>query len=173
GRLLLQRLRASRRGAPGDPRARGSVPHRAGEADDRGPGPGDGGSDPSRPASVASRGSQLAFRSMRVGLVCPYDLSAPGGVQQLVLELAERLRGVGHEAVVVGAGNRDGPVPEGSVAVGRTWRFEANDSTALISLDPAVWGDRKSVVEGKGGEVGGRGLLDRQTMRMIDVQRGR
>src|SRR5690606_24959780 len=106
GRLLLQRLRASRRGAPGDPRARGSVPHRAGEADDRGPGPGDGGSDPSRPASVASRGSQLAFRSMRVGLVCPYDLSAPGGVQQLVLELAERLRGVGHEAVVVGAGDR-------------------------------------------------------------------
>lgn len=77
---------------------------------------------------------------MRVGLVCPYDLSAPGGVQQLVLELAERLRGVGHEAVVVGAGNRDGPVPEGSVAVGRTWRFAANDSTAPISLDPAVWG---------------------------------
>jgi phosphatidyl-myo-inositol alpha-mannosyltransferase len=73
---------------------------------------------------------------MKIGLVCPYDISAPGGVQQLVLELAEELRVTGHEAVVVGAGT--GPVGEGSVAVGRTRRVRANDSIAPITLSPAI-----------------------------------
>ncbi len=37
-------------------------------------------------------------RPMRVGLVCPYSLSLPGGVQGQVLGLARELRRQGHEA---------------------------------------------------------------------------
>jgi len=33
---------------------------------------------------------------MRVGLVCPYSLAVPGGVQAQVLGLARVLRGLGH-----------------------------------------------------------------------------
>jgi phosphatidyl-myo-inositol alpha-mannosyltransferase len=73
---------------------------------------------------------------MRIGLVCPYDISAPGGVQQLVLELAEELRVTGHQVVVIGAGAHPGG--EGSVTVGRTRRVRANDSVAPITLSPSV-----------------------------------
>ncbi|MFO7299227.1 MAG: glycosyltransferase family 4 protein [Actinomycetes bacterium] len=75
---------------------------------------------------------------MRIGLVCPYDLGAPGGVQQLVLQLAERLRGMGHETVVVGAGDPSGEGPAGAVQVGRVVRIRGNDSVAPVSLDPGV-----------------------------------
>ena len=47
---------------------------------------------------------------MRVGLVCPYSLSIPGGVQGQVLGLARSLRTLGHEARVLAP--CDGPPPE-------------------------------------------------------------
>ena len=34
---------------------------------------------------------------MRVGIVCPYSLDVPGGVQNHVKDLAEALRGRGHD----------------------------------------------------------------------------
>ena len=42
---------------------------------------------------------------MRVGLVSPYDLGRPGGVQDQVIRLAGWLRDAGHESLVVGTGN--------------------------------------------------------------------
>ena len=47
---------------------------------------------------------------MRIALVCPYSLTLPGGVQTQVLGLARALRGLGHEARVLGP--CDGPPPE-------------------------------------------------------------
>ena len=47
---------------------------------------------------------------MRIGLVCPYSLTIPGGVQAQVLGLARVLRERGHEARVLGP--CDGPPPE-------------------------------------------------------------
>ena len=44
---------------------------------------------------------------MRVGLVCPYSLTLPGGVQAQVLGLARVLRARGIEARVLGP--CDGP----------------------------------------------------------------
>ncbi|MGH2540375.1 MAG: glycosyltransferase, partial [Actinomycetota bacterium] len=43
---------------------------------------------------------------MRVALVCPYDLAAPGGVQVHVTELASVLLDRGHEAIVLGPESR-------------------------------------------------------------------
>ncbi|MCB2223561.1 MAG: glycosyltransferase family 4 protein [Actinobacteria bacterium] len=70
---------------------------------------------------------------MRVAVVCPYDLAAPGGVQDQVAGLVERLRAAGHEAWAVAPGEGG---PEGTRHVGRTLAVPANRSRAPISLSP-------------------------------------
>ncbi|MGH9280106.1 MAG: glycosyltransferase family 4 protein, partial [Acidimicrobiales bacterium] len=71
---------------------------------------------------------------MRVGLVCPYSLSLPGGVQEQVLGLARTLRGLGHQARVLGP--CDGPPPEvGVIPLGSCLPTHANGSVAPIAPD--------------------------------------
>jgi phosphatidyl-myo-inositol alpha-mannosyltransferase len=81
---------------------------------------------------------------VRVGIVCPYDIGKPGGVQQLSGELAGRLRSMGEDVVFVGAGEgwfHDGPeVEDITVPVGRATNIEANRSRAPIALGPSSWG---------------------------------
>ena len=71
---------------------------------------------------------------MRVGLVCPYSLTIPGGVQGQVLGLARELRMLGHDARVLGP--CDGPPPDGGVTpLGRSIPFAANGSVAPVAPD--------------------------------------
>ncbi len=71
---------------------------------------------------------------MRVGLVCPYSLSLPGGVQGQVLGLARALRAAGHSARVLGP--CDGPPPEpGVTPLGNSIPTAANGSVAPIAPD--------------------------------------
>lgn len=71
---------------------------------------------------------------MRVGLVCPYSLTVPGGVQGQVMSLARALRELGHEARVLAP--CDGPPPEGFVTpLGNSIPFAANGSVAPLALD--------------------------------------
>ncbi|MBA3268546.1 MAG: glycosyltransferase family 4 protein [Acidimicrobiia bacterium] len=71
---------------------------------------------------------------MRVGLVCPYSLSLPGGVQGQVLGLARALRELGHEARVLGP--CDGPPPEvGVTPLGNTVAALFNGSVAPLAPD--------------------------------------
>lgn len=71
---------------------------------------------------------------MRVGLVCPYSLSLPGGVQGQVLGLARALRAQGHDARVLGP--CDGPPPEtGVIPLGDTVATLANGSVAPLAPD--------------------------------------
>ncbi|HEX2272543.1 MAG TPA: glycosyltransferase family 4 protein [Acidimicrobiales bacterium] len=71
---------------------------------------------------------------MRVGLVCPYSLSLPGGVQGQVLGLARSMRKLGHEARVLGP--CDGPPPEVAVIpLGNTLATLANGSVAPLAPD--------------------------------------
>jgi phosphatidylinositol alpha-mannosyltransferase len=71
---------------------------------------------------------------MRVGLVCPYSLSLPGGVQGQVLGLARALRAKGHDARVLGP--CDGPPPEtGVIPLGDTVATLANGSVAPLAPD--------------------------------------
>ena len=60
-----------------------------------------------------SEPSEPARRTLRIGLVCPYSLTVPGGVQAQVLGLARELRRQGYEARVLGP--CDGPPPEAFV----------------------------------------------------------
>ena len=74
---------------------------------------------------------------MRVGLVCPYSLTLPGGVQGQVLGLAQALRDIGIEARVLGP--CDGPPPAAWVtALGASIPTASNGSVAPIAPDPAA-----------------------------------
>lgn len=74
---------------------------------------------------------------MRVGLVCPYSLTLPGGVQAQVLGLARVLRARGVEARVLGP--CDGPPPEAFVTpLGNSIPTAANGSVAPLAPDPAA-----------------------------------
>ncbi|MFP5369858.1 MAG: alpha-(1-2)-phosphatidylinositol mannosyltransferase, partial [Actinomycetes bacterium] len=44
---------------------------------------------------------------MRIGLVCPYSWDVPGGVQYHVRDLAETLRGMGHNVEVLTPAERE------------------------------------------------------------------
>ncbi len=72
---------------------------------------------------------------MRVGLVCPYDLSKPGGVQAQVKDLARHLAGAGDEPTIIGPG-----LPEalGGVDLGSTVSIPGNRSRVPLSFDPRM-----------------------------------
>jgi phosphatidyl-myo-inositol alpha-mannosyltransferase len=71
---------------------------------------------------------------VRVGVVSPYSLSVPGGVQGQVLGLAHALRGQGHDVLVLGP--CDGPPPEvGVLALGNSIPTAANGSMAPLAPD--------------------------------------
>lgn len=73
--------------------------------------------------------------SLRVGLVCPYSLSLPGGVQGQVLGLARSLRRRGHEVRIIAP--TDGPVNDpGVLSVGTTILNPSNGSVAPLAPDP-------------------------------------
>jgi phosphatidylinositol alpha-mannosyltransferase len=74
---------------------------------------------------------------LRIGLVCPYSLSIPGGVQAQVLGLARELRRQGHEARVLGP--CDGPPPDSFVTpLGDSLPTAANGSIAPLAPDAAA-----------------------------------
>jgi len=73
---------------------------------------------------------------VRIGLVCPYSLTVPGGVQGQVLGLARVLRTMGHEARVLAP--CDGPPPELFVIpLGDSIPTAANGSVAPLAPDPS------------------------------------
>ncbi len=74
---------------------------------------------------------------LRIGLVSPYSLSVPGGVQAQVLGLARELRSRGCEARVLGP--CDGPPPESFVTpLGNSLPTAANGSVAPLAPDPSA-----------------------------------
>ena len=90
---------------------------------------------------------------MRIGLVCPYSLSIPGGVQGQVLALARALRRRGHETRVLAP--CDGPPPEVFVTpLGSSVPTASNGSIAPIAPDVpaqlrtirALWDEQFDVV---------------------------
>ena len=71
---------------------------------------------------------------VRVGIVCPYSLTIPGGVQGQVLGLARELRVLGHDVRVLAP--CDGPPPDaGVVPLGRSIPFASNGSIAPLAPD--------------------------------------
>jgi len=74
---------------------------------------------------------------IRVGMVCPYSLSLPGGVQGQVLGIARAMRAMGVEARVLAP--CDGPPPESWVTpLGASVAAAGNGSIAPIAPDPSA-----------------------------------
>jgi phosphatidylinositol alpha-mannosyltransferase len=73
---------------------------------------------------------------LRVGIVCPYSLDVPGGVQQHVRDLAETLIGLGHEVSVLAPADDDAPLPPFVVSAGRAVPVPYNGSVARLSFGP-------------------------------------
>jgi phosphatidylinositol alpha-mannosyltransferase len=73
---------------------------------------------------------------MRVGIVCPYSLDVPGGVQAHVVDLARALRRLGHEVDVLAPADEDKPVPDFVTPAGRAVGIPYNGSVARLSFGP-------------------------------------
>jgi phosphatidylinositol alpha-mannosyltransferase len=73
---------------------------------------------------------------VRVGIVCPYSLDVPGGVQNHVRDLAETLIGLGHEVSVLAPADEDSPLPGYVVPAGRAVPVPYNGSVARLSFGP-------------------------------------
>ncbi|PPK67369.1 glycosyltransferase family 4 protein [Actinokineospora auranticolor] len=76
---------------------------------------------------------------MRVGIVCPYSLDVPGGVQAHVLDLARALRAQGHEVDVLAPADDDTPVPDFVQPAGRALGIPYNGSVARLSFGPVSY----------------------------------
>ena len=74
---------------------------------------------------------------MRIGLLCPYSVTIPGGVQGQVLALARALRAKGHAARVLAPA--DGVPPDPFVTpLGVSVPTAANGSVAPVAPDPSA-----------------------------------
>jgi phosphatidylinositol alpha-mannosyltransferase len=74
---------------------------------------------------------------VKVGIVCPYTLDVPGGVQNHVKDLAEALIALGHDVSVL-APSESGDVPAYVVPAGRTVAVPYNGAVARMSFGPVV-----------------------------------
>lgn len=73
---------------------------------------------------------------MKVGIVCPYSLDVPGGVQAHVMDLAHALLQLGHEVNVLAPADEDSPVPDFVTPAGRAVGIPYNGSVARLSFGP-------------------------------------
>lgn len=73
---------------------------------------------------------------MKVGLVCPYSLDVPGGVQNHVKDLARSLDERGHQVAVLAPGERREGLPEYVDVVGKAVPVPYNGSVARIAFGP-------------------------------------
>jgi phosphatidylinositol alpha-mannosyltransferase len=73
---------------------------------------------------------------VRVGLVCPYSLDVPGGVQSHVRDLARGLLARGHEVRLLAPGAPDGSRPSYIHTVGAAVPIPYNGSVARLAFGP-------------------------------------
>lgn len=71
---------------------------------------------------------------MKIGIVCPYSLDRPGGVQLHVMDLAEALQARGHDVSVLAPAAPRTVVPDYVTTVGRSIPVRYNGSTARIKF---------------------------------------
>ena len=76
---------------------------------------------------------------MKIGIVCPYSLDVPGGVQAHVLDLARALIRRGHEVNVLAPADDDQPLPDFVTSAGRAVGIRYNGSVARLAFGPVSY----------------------------------
>lgn len=77
---------------------------------------------------------------LKIGIVCPYALDVPGGVQAHVLGLADALGARGHRVDVLAPAEPGSPVPEFVTSTGRAIPVPYNGSVARVGFGPVSYG---------------------------------
>ncbi|MEX0868147.1 MAG: glycosyltransferase family 4 protein [Nitriliruptoraceae bacterium] len=91
---------------------------------------------------------------MRVAMVCPYDLTIPGGVQQHAMHLARQLQSGGDDVLLVApCSGRAATDDVAVVSVGGARGVHFNGSVAPVALHPAVWRRTREAIVGFGPDV--------------------
>ncbi|WP_195909241.1 glycosyltransferase family 4 protein [Microlunatus sp. Gsoil 973] len=95
--------------------------------------------------AAAPRPDWSEDRGLTVGLVCPYSLSVPGGVQNHVLGLAGYLTSIGDRVRILAPGDLDperagqyGVAPDQLTSAGGSLPVPYNGSIARVGFGPAV-----------------------------------
>jgi len=74
---------------------------------------------------------------MKIGIVCPYDMSAPGGVQSIVVETHKRMVQRGHLSTIISVEPAKPAKIPGCVHFGTSLKLQVNGSTTNIGLENA------------------------------------
>ncbi len=80
----------------------------------------------------------LHGRKLRVGIICPYSMEYPGGVQFHILDFAEELMERGHHVEVLAPGRRTKDMPLWVHTIGTSFSIKYNGSVAHLSYFGAV-----------------------------------
>lgn len=75
---------------------------------------------------------------MKIGLVSPYDLAVPGGVNSHVHHLAENFLHLGHEVRVIAPTSDLRKLGENAIAIGRPLSISAGGSIARMTMAPRL-----------------------------------
>ncbi|MEJ7756185.1 MAG: glycosyltransferase family 4 protein [Nocardioidaceae bacterium] len=75
---------------------------------------------------------------MKIGMVCPFSLDVPGGVQNHVRGLTESLQDLGHDVSVLAPASEHRPVPEYVVSAGRAVPIRYNGAVARLAFGPGA-----------------------------------
>ena len=81
----------------------------------------------------------MTRRTLSIGIVCPYSLDVPGGVQAHVLDLARALRALGHDVHVLAPGDEAGEHPDFVTVAGRAVGVPYNGSVARLTFGPVAY----------------------------------
>ncbi|TQM45187.1 phosphatidylinositol alpha-mannosyltransferase [Pseudonocardia cypriaca] len=76
---------------------------------------------------------------LRIGIVCPYSLDVPGGVQAHVVGLAAALERLGHTVSVLAPAAVGTPVPGFVTPAGRSLGVPYNGSVARVTFGPLTY----------------------------------
>ncbi|HWO73621.1 MAG TPA: glycosyltransferase family 4 protein [Dehalococcoidia bacterium] len=83
---------------------------------------------------------------MKIGLVSPYDLAVPGGVNSHIHHLAENFSRLGHETRLIAPASDITRLRPGSIVIGRPRSIPAGGSIARMSMSPILGSPVKRVL---------------------------
>lgn len=75
---------------------------------------------------------------MKIGLVSPYDLAVPGGVNNHVHHLAQRFIAMGHEVRIIAPSSRLAGLHPNAIVLGTPRSIPAGGSVARMSMSPRL-----------------------------------
>jgi len=84
---------------------------------------------------------------VKIGLVSPYDLAAPGGVNNHVQHLSEHFLAMGHDVRIIAPSSRLNGIGPNAIVLGTPRSIPAGGSVARMSLSPRLAGPVRRILK--------------------------